>query len=76
MSVLVIISIPIGVDRAANGLMPYPDWLDRLVFVIRAAVLSVLIFLGLVVAFLNGCISVRPSLHGVNTSDCGVSSVY
>jgi hypothetical protein len=47
---LVLISMGIGVDLAANGLVRYPDWLDRLIFVIQAAVLSVVIFVGLIAA--------------------------
>lgn len=52
MALLVVVSMGVGVDRAANGLMPHPDWLDDLVFVIRAAMLSVLIFFGLIVVLL------------------------
>lgn len=50
MAVLVIVSLMIGVGQAANSLVQYPDWLDRLVFVIQAAVLAVVIFFGLIVA--------------------------
>jgi hypothetical protein len=49
-AVLIIVSILVGVGRAANGLGQYSDWFDRLVFVIQAAVLSVVIFFGLIVA--------------------------
>jgi len=49
-AVLVLVSMGVGVDRAGKGLMEYPDWLDELLFVIRAAILSLVTFFGLLVA--------------------------
>jgi hypothetical protein len=49
---LVVVSMGFGVDLAAKGLMLYPDWLDQLLFMVRAAMLSVFLFFGLTIATL------------------------
>lgn len=52
MAALVVVSMGIGVGLAAEDLTRYSDWLDELIFVIRAAMGFVFIFLGLTVAML------------------------